>query len=127
MALPFGNDTNEEPDTGFIGLFSYGVGYGMSSIGCTVPLLIGLTLAASTEFGTFFGSLAVFVVYALSAATMMICAILLIGASKRALIDFIKNNMINIKRVSGGILVFVGLWVLMWFVEYQFGVKLNPL
>ena len=127
MALPFGNDTNEEPDTGFIGLFSYGVGYGMSSIGCTVPLLIGLTLAASTEFGTFFGSLAVFVVYALSAATMMICAILLIGASKRALIDFIRNNMINIKRVSGGILVFVGLWVLMWFVEYQFGVKLNPL
>ena len=58
---------------------------------------------------------------------MMICAILLIGASKRALIDFIRNNMISIKRVSGGILVFVGLWVLMWFAEYQFGVKLNPL
>jgi cytochrome c biogenesis protein CcdA len=98
----------------------------MSSIGCTVPLLIGLTLAASTEFGTFIGSMTVFVIYALSAAMMMIGAILLIAASKRVLVDWMRRNMERIKQVSGGVLIFVGIWVMIWFIEYQFLIKILP-
>ena len=120
------NKVPKEQTSDFSGLFSYGVGYGMSSIGCTVPLLIGLTLAASTEFGTFIGSMTVFVVYALSAALMMIGAILLIAASKRALVDWIRVHMDRIKQVSGGILILVGIWVLIWFIEYQFTVEIIP-
>ena len=116
----------KEQTNDFSGLFSYGVGYGMSSIGCTVPLLIGLTLAASTEFGSFIGSMTVFVIYALSAAMMMIGAIVLIAASKRMMIDWIRTNMERIKQVSGVILIFVGIWVLMWFIEYEFAVKILP-
>ncbi len=116
----------KEQTRDFTGLFSYGVGYGMSSIGCTVPLLIGLTLAASTEFGTFVGSMTVFVIYALSAAMMMIGAILLIAASKRVLVDWMRRNMERIKQVSGGVLIFVGIWVMIWFIEYQFLIKILP-
>ena len=116
----------KEQTNDFSGLFSYGVGYGMSSIGCTLPLLIGLTLAAKIEFGSFIGSMTVFVIYALSAAMMMIGAIVLIAASKRMMIDWIRTNMDRIKQVSGGILIFVGIWVLMWFIEYEFAVKILP-
>ena len=120
------NKAPKEQTRDFTGLFSYGVGYGMSSIGCTVPLLIGLTLAASTEFGTFIGSMTVFVIYALSAAMMMIGAILLIAASKRVLVDWMRRNMERIKQVSGGVLILVGIWVMIWFIEYQFLIKILP-
>ena len=57
---------------------------------------------------------------------MMIGAILLIAASKRALVDWIRVHMDRIKQVSGGILILVGIWVLIWFIEYQFTVEIIP-
>jgi cytochrome c-type biogenesis protein len=95
----------------FLGVYSYGFLYTLIGIGCGGPILAGLSVFAFTT-GGFSSALLVFIVYSLAMAFLMISISILASLSKKALIDRLTVNTGNIKKVSGIIIMFVGLFLI---------------
>lgn len=100
------------------GYFSYGLGYGAAAAGCTAPVLLQLSLTAFVlGFAT---GLRVFLVYAGTAALLMIAATLVAVKAR----DRLQRHSVAIaqiaNRLSGVILVLAGIYLL-WFFHRAFG------
>jgi len=93
-------------------LFIYGFSYTLLGIGCGGPIFAGLTIFALAS-GGFLSALYAFSVYAAVMAILMVFVASLVALSKETLLSQLKANMATIKKVSGVILVFVGLFMLL--------------
>ena len=99
---------------GYVKLFWYGTGYAGAAAGCTAPLLLGVTLAALAS-GSFLEALLIFVVLAAVMAVLMIFVTLLIAMSAGTLLQKLKVSTVWIKRISGVILVVVGVYLIAFY------------
>lgn len=89
-------------------IFLYGLLYNGAAIGCTGPILLGLTLYAFTT-GSFAGALTAFVVFALTMGVLMILLTTLTavfkGSAARRLVPFAPV----IKKTAGAVMFLTGL------------------
>ena len=76
-------------------------------MGCTGPILAGLTLSALAA-GGFGSALGAFAVFNLTMALLMLLVSVLVGTSKQALVDRMKAATPKIKRAAGAVLLLVG-------------------
>ncbi|MCH7850364.1 MAG: hypothetical protein IH845_01845 [Nanoarchaeota archaeon] len=95
----------------YIGLFSFGFFYNAIGIGCSGPILAGLTVFAFAS-GGFYTALFAFLLFSLTMAVLMILISLLTGLSKGNLISKIGTSTLAIKKISGTIMILVGLLLL---------------
>ena len=93
-------------------MFWYGFLYNLIGIGCGGPILAGLSVFA-LSVGGFASAFMAFVVYALVMALLMIIITLLIGFSKGMLMEKLQANVVTIKKVSGVILILVGIFLIL--------------
>ncbi len=94
------------------GFFAFGVGYGLAAFGCTGPIFLPLLLAGFLE-GPGIG-FAVFALYAISIAALILVAAALVAGGHQTRLRHLLNNTGWITRVSALLLIGAGVYLL-WF------------
>jgi cytochrome c-type biogenesis protein len=90
-------------------LYLYGLGYNAAGMGCTGPILAGLTVFAFTT-GGFSAAITAFAVFALTMGGLMLLVSGLVASSQETLIQRLKAGTPYIKQVTSLLLVLVGLF-----------------
>lgn len=98
-------------------VFLFGAGYGAASLGCTLPLFLGIVLYPLTG-GAFVAALATFLVYSSAMGLMMLLTTLLVARSKEVVLTEMTGSMVRIKRASGAVLVLVGIYLMYYYLVY---------
>lgn len=91
--------------------FSYGFFYPLIGISCGGPILASLSLFAIAS-GGFQSALTAFAIYSLIMALLMILVSLFVGLSREGLLSAVGHSVLLIKKLSGVILVFVGIFLI---------------
>lgn len=103
--------------------FYYGFFYPLIGISCGGPILAGLSLFAIAS-GGFQSALTAFLIYSAVMAMLMIIVSLLVGLSREGLLKVVGNSILTIKKISGAILVLVGIFLIFSAVFVQTFTKL---
>lgn len=90
--------------------YAYGFGYPLLGIGCGGPILAGLSVYALAQ-GGFSAAFVAFVTYALVMAALMVATALLVAYSRDALLQTLRQSTVAIQRVSGSLLILVGIFL----------------
>ena len=98
---------------GFIGLYTYGIIYGLAGVGCSAPIFISV-LFYSMSKGLAQGVLS-FVAYALGMWAPLIVTTLLLSQAKDYMVQRINMATEKLQRASGVILVAVGLYLIYFY------------
>jgi cytochrome c-type biogenesis protein len=91
----------------YAGLLGYGAGYGAASLGCHAPIFIAVVMAGLVAGGVGSAMLA-FLMYALGMGLFLVAVTVLVGMAKTQLVRRMTQWMPLIKKVSGVVLVIVG-------------------
>lgn len=89
--------------------YLYGLGYTSAGMGCTGPILAGLTVFALAG-GGFNAALAAFLIFSATMAGLMVLVSGLVAASQNSLIRQLKAGTRRIKQAGSVLLVLVGLF-----------------
>lgn len=98
------------PTTGLGSMFGYGVGYALASLSCTVGPFLAVT-GSSLRTGSATGTLMVYAAYAGGIALVVGVLAVAVALASQAVIDRMRRVLPYVSRVSGAILVPVGLYV----------------
>jgi cytochrome c-type biogenesis protein len=96
------------------GPFYYGLGYGAAAAGCMAPVVIALIILAAS-LGTFLGAFGIFLVFALSMASLMVIITLAVGTYGETLMKKVNVSPEKQKMFSAVLLLGVGGWILVYF------------
>lgn len=98
------------PTTRLGSMYSYGVGYAVASLSCTVGPFLAVT-GSSLRSGSAWGVLSVYGAY--TAGLTLIVGVLAVAAAtaSTALVDRLRTVLPHVSRLSGMILIAVGLYV----------------
>ena len=105
---------------GMLGLFFYGLTYGIGSVGCSAPVFYSVLSLSLISGGLAGGSLA-FAVYGLGQSIPLILAAVLVAQGKGALAVRAASLAPKLYRVIPFVLIGVGAYVL-----YYYGVVFTP-
>jgi cytochrome c biogenesis protein CcdA len=91
-------------------MFGYGISYAVASLSCTVGPFLAVT-AAGLRGGSVVGAVAVYVAYA--AAFTLVVGVLAVAAAlaNSATVDRMRRIVPYVNRISGALLVIVGVYV----------------
>lgn len=103
--------------------FYYGFFYPLIGISCGGPILAGLSLFAFAS-GGFISALSAFLIYSAVMAILMILVSLFVGLSREGLLKAVGGSILIIKKVSGVILLLVGIFLIFSAVFVQVFTKL---
>lgn len=97
--------------TGRLGsMFAYGISYAIASLSCTVGPFLAVT-AAGLRGGSVLGGVAVYVAYASGFALVVGVLAVAVALASTAAVDRMRRIVPYINRISGALLVVVGLYV----------------
>ncbi len=100
---------------GLLGIYLYGVAYGLANLGCTAPIFFSILFYAVTIRGVF-GGVITFLVYSIGMSLPLILTTILIAKTKDLLIKRILNLMPRIQKVSGIILIILGCYLIYFYI-----------
>ena len=98
-----------------VGLFWYGVAYGSAAAGCVAPVVIGL-LTASISQGIITGLL-VFLIFSITAGTLMVAFTMMVAASETTIVDKLKASTRQIEMAGGVIMIIVGIYLMYYYLS----------
>jgi len=91
-------------------MFGYGVGYAIASLSCTIGPFLAVT-GTSLRSGSALGGVLVYVAYAAGITLVVGVLAVAVALANSALIDRIRRALPYLNRISGAVLVLVGLYV----------------
>lgn len=110
MPNPLARSTRWAPTARVGSMFGYGIGYAIASLSCTVgPFLVATE--ASFRGGSILGSLAVYLAYAAGISLVVGVLAIAVALASWGLVDRTRRILPYVNRISGGLLVVVGLYV----------------
>jgi cytochrome c-type biogenesis protein len=95
--------------TGLTGFYFFGLVYGLAGVGCSAPIFISVVVFAASR-GLANGVLT-FVAYALGMGVPLMLTSVLVAQANEVLLRRISEATPRLQRVSGAILVLVGLYL----------------
>ncbi len=98
--------------TGLFGLFMYGVGYGVASMGCQAPVFIAL-LFQGLAAGGLLEAFMLFLSFSIGMGSMMLAVSVIVGTAKTTILERVRNMTPYINRACGVILIIVGVYFLL--------------
>ena len=107
---PLGNSGRLAPTARIGSMFGYGVAYAVASLSCTVGPFLAVT-GSSMRSGSVVTGLAVYVAYAAGLALVVGALAIAVAVASTALIDRMRRILPYVNRISGAVLVAVGLYV----------------
>lgn len=99
---------------GFIGIFLYGVVYGLATIGCSAPLFFAVLFWAIVSGGILNGIIT-FMVYALGMGLPLILTSILLAKVKELTVNKLVKMTPWIQRFSGIILIIIGAYLIYFY------------
>ncbi len=100
-------------------MFLFGAGYGVASLGCTLPVFLALIGASLASRGTFAG-LAVFGAYALGMAIVLTALSLGAASLRVGLANRMRRLLPYMSRISGALLFLVGSYLAYYWSRARF-------
>jgi cytochrome c-type biogenesis protein len=94
----------------YAGLFAYGIGYGSAAAGCTLPVFLGVILAAMTS-GTLLNGILVLIIYTAVAAALMVVVTVAVAIVGLPALQKLSQRTNAIKKTSGVVLFLAGLYL----------------
>lgn len=91
-------------------MFGYGVGYAIASLSCTIGPFLAVT-GSSVRSGSVLDGLLVYVAYAAGIALVVGVLAVAVALANSALVDRMRRVLPYVNRISGVVLVAVGLYV----------------
>lgn len=91
-------------------MFGYGVGYAVASLSCTIGPFLAVTGSAARG-GSVFNGLSAYVAYAAGLALVVGVLAVAVAFANSALVDRMRRILPYVNRISGVVLVVVGLYV----------------
>ena len=98
------------PNSRLGSMFGYGVGYAIASLSCTVGPFLAVT-ASSLRSGSTITAVAVYAAYAAGIALVVGVLAVAVALASSGTVDRMRRILPFVNRVSGAILVIVGLYV----------------
>jgi cytochrome c biogenesis protein CcdA len=98
------------PTARLASMFGYGVGYAIASLSCTIGPFLAVT-GAVFRGGPIFEGLLVYLAYAAGFGLLVGVLAVAVAFARSALIDRIRRILPYINRISGALLIAVGLYV----------------
>lgn len=99
---------------GLIGLFLYGIVYGMAIMGCSAPIFFSILFYAVAA-GGFLYSLITFMVYALGMGLPMIITTILVAKAKKFMLQRLVKATPWFQKISGIVLVVIGVYLIVFY------------
>lgn len=103
-------------------MFGYGVGYAIASLSCTVGPFLAVT-GSSLRTGSLASGVSVYVAYAAGITLVVGVLAVAVAVASSALVDRMRRVLPYVNRISGAVMVMVGLYVAWygWFELRLFG------
>jgi cytochrome c biogenesis protein CcdA len=98
---------------GWGSVFSFGVGYGVASLSCTLPVFL-VAVAGQLTQRSLVGGVAVFLAYTAGMSLMLLTITVVLALGKSSLVGRLRSSARYVDRVSGAILVAAGAFIV-WF------------
>ena len=115
--IPFAPALKAPKQKGFIGIYLYGIIYGLATLGCSAPIFFATLFWAIVQSGPLNGLLT-FIVYSLGMATPLIATTILVSQVKKRSLKRLKNMTPKIQKLSGVILVLIGAYLIYYYLVY---------
>jgi cytochrome c biogenesis protein CcdA len=107
---PLGAGRRRAPTARLGSMFGYGAGYAMASLSCTIGPFLAVTGAAFRR-GPILDGLMIYLTYAAGFGLLVGVLAIAVAFASSALIDRIRRILPYLNRISGALLVAVGLYV----------------
>jgi cytochrome c biogenesis protein CcdA len=111
----FGVSIKAPTQKGFIGLFLYGIAYGMATLGCSAPIFFSILSYAITA-GSFALGVLTFIIYALGMGLPLIFITILVVETKKFILDRLVQLTPLIQKISGFVLVLIGIYLIYFYI-----------
>ncbi|TVR37757.1 MAG: cytochrome c biogenesis protein CcdA [Nitriliruptor sp.] len=98
------------------GIFTFGVSYAIASLSCTLPVFLVVVAGTIPQLG-FVSGVATFLVYGLGMSMLLIVVTLALAFGKQAIVGWLRRSAQHINRISGGILVLAGGYIVYFWVS----------
>lgn len=113
---PIRPEQNRKPKT----MFLFGIGYGIASLGCTLPVFLAVIGASLATQGAG-GALLVLVAYGLGMAIMLILFSTGAALVRDGLVRSVRKIMPYMGRITGAMLTVAGLYLTYYWARVKFG------
>lgn len=113
---PIRPEQNRKPQT----MFLFGIGYGIASLGCTLPVFLAVIGASLATQGAG-GALLVLVAYGLGMAIMLILFSTGAALVRDGLVRSVRKIMPYMGRITGAMLSVAGLYLTYYWARVKFG------
>ncbi|MGY4709430.1 cytochrome c biogenesis CcdA family protein [Mycolicibacterium sp. CBM1] len=98
------------PTSGLWSMFGYGVGYAIASLSCTVGPFLAVT-GSALRTGSAIDGVLVYLAYAAGFALVVAVLAVSVALASTALVDRMRALLPYVNRISGAVLLVVGLYV----------------
>jgi cytochrome c-type biogenesis protein len=103
--------------TGLIGLYLFGIVYGIAGVGCSAPIFLSVLFFAVS--GGWLNGVMALVAYSAGMGLPLIVTSVLLAEAQDMLIRRISRATEKMHKVSGGVLIIVGLYLLYTYIQTQ--------
>jgi cytochrome c biogenesis protein CcdA len=100
---------------GIRGVFWFGISYAVASLSCTLPVFLVVVAGTIPQLG-FLEGVATFLVYGAGMATLLLLVTLALAFGKQALVTRLRRGSAAVNRISGGILIIAGGYIVFFWV-----------
>ena len=101
------------PGSGLGGVYVFGLSYAVASLSCTLPIFLVVVAGTIPQLG-FVSGVLTFLVYGLGMSMLLVVVTLALAFGKQALVGWLRRSAQHVNRVSGGILLVAGAYIV-WF------------
>ncbi|HUS77540.1 MAG TPA: cytochrome c biogenesis CcdA family protein [Patescibacteria group bacterium] len=95
---------------GLMGLYTFGVVYGLAGVGCSAPIFLSVLLYSVSD--SLVSGVVTFAVYAMGMGLPLVVTSVLVAEAKEYAIRRISGATERLRRLSGGVLLIVGVYLL---------------
>jgi len=99
---------------GLIGVFLYGVVYGLATLGCSAPIFFSILFYAVAAGGPLYGTIT-FAVYAIGMGLPIIITTILVAKAKKFMLEKMVKMIPWFQRISGMVLIMIGAYLIYFY------------
>jgi len=99
---------------GLVGIFLYGVVYGLATLGCSAPIFFSILFYAVAAGGPLHGMIT-FVVYVIGMGLPIIVTTILVAKAKKLMLERMVKMIPWFQKISGLVLIIIGVYLIYFY------------
>ncbi|MGH2808433.1 MAG: cytochrome c biogenesis CcdA family protein [Actinomycetota bacterium] len=124
LSVSFPNPVRVKRDRRLRTMYLFGIGYGIASLGCTLPVFLAV-VGASLSSGETLTAVGVVTAYGAGMSIIMMALSMGAGLLRQGLASNLKRLVPHMHRISGGLLIVTGVYLAYYWIRVRFGSMLT--